>query len=91
MSPQTHLQSLSWGTYKEGGRRQNRERGRGGNVTTREKRERQEERRDKTTHSTEERVAKTRKITERSDTEMDTDGGGEVGISQLQYRHKKRH
>ena len=44
-----------------------------------------------TTHSAEERVAKKHARTERSDTEMDTEGGGETGTCQSQSRHKKGH
>ena len=38
---------------------------------------------------TEEGVAETLAKTDKSDTEMDTKGGGEVGTSQSQSRHKK--
>ena len=43
---------------------------------------------EETTHSTEEGVAEKHAINESSDTEMNTDGGGEAGTSQLQSRHK---
>ena len=36
-------------------------------------------------------MAKKHPSTERSETEMDTEGGGEVGTSQPQSRHKKWH
>ena len=45
--------------------------------------------REETTNSTEEGVAKKRTV--RSDTEMDTEAGGEVGTFQSHSRHKKEH
>ena len=45
--------------------------------------------RKETTHSAEEGVAKKHARTDRSDTEMDTEGEGEAGTSQSQSRHKK--
>ena len=57
----------------------------------REAREREEAKREKTTHSAEEGVAKKCARTDRSHTEMDTEVGGEVGRSQAHSRHKKRH
>ena len=43
------------------------------------------------THSTEAGVSEKRPRTERSDTEMNTNGGREAGISQSLSRHKKGH
>ena len=40
---------------------------------------------------TDEGVAEKRPRTEKSDSEMDTDAGGEVGTSQSQSRRKKGH
>ena len=44
-----------------------------------------------TTNSAVEGMAKKCARTGRSDTETDTDGGGEAGIFELQCRHKKGH
>ena len=46
---------------------------------------------EETTHSAEEGVAEKSARTERCDTEMDTERGGDVGTSQLQIRNKKEH
>ena len=72
-------------TYRGGGKREKRDRGR----RRHRREEREEARREETTHSTEEGVAEKCPRTERSDTEMDTEGGGEAGTSQSQARHKK--
>ena len=45
--------------------------------------------REETIHSAEEGVAEKHPRTERSDTEMDTEAGGEAGTSLSQSRHKK--
>ena len=57
-----------------------------------EKARREEARKEEAKH-TEEGVAEKWAKTDKSDTELDTctDGGGEVGLSQLHSRHKKRH
>ena len=47
--------------------------------------------REETTHSAEEGVAEKHAKTDRSDTEMDTEGGGEARKSQSHSRHKKGH
>ena len=47
--------------------------------------------REETTHSAGEGVVKKHPRTDRSDTEMDPEGGGQLGTSQLQSRHKKGH
>ena len=57
----------------------------------REERLREEAMRVEPTHSAEEGVAGKRARTARSDTEMDTEGGGVVGTSQPHSRHKKGH
>ena len=65
----------------------------------REARERQEEAqkqreeflKEETTHSPEEGVAEMCARTDKSDTEMDTEAGGEACTSQSHYRHKKGH
>ena len=51
----------------------------------------EESRREETTHSPEEGVAEKCARTDRSNTEMDTMGGGEAGTSQSHSRHKKGH
>ena len=53
--------------------------------------QREKARREETTHSEEEGVAKKHAMTDRSDTEMDTEAGGEAGTSQSHSRHKKGH
>ena len=50
-----------------------------------------EKQREETTHSAEEGMAEKHPRTDKSDTEMDTEGGGEAGTSQSQSRHKKGH
>ena len=65
----------------------------------REAREREEEAqkqreevgREESKHSAEEGVAKKHARTDKSETEMDTEDGGEVGTSQSHSRHKKGH
>ena len=58
----------------------------------RQQREKKEEaRKAETPQSTEEAVAKQRQRTERSESEMDTEGGGEAGTYQLLSRRNKRH
>ena len=47
--------------------------------------------REENTHSAEEGVAEKCARTDRSDTEMGTEGGGETGTSQSHPRHKKGH
>ena len=46
---------------------------------------------EETTHSEEEGVTEKHASTERSDTEVDTEAGGEVSTSLLQFKHKKGH
>ena len=57
----------------------------------REERHREKARREKIKYSAEEGVAEKHARTDRSDTEMDIEGGGQVSISQSQFRHKKGH
>ena len=52
-------------------------------------RQREEARREGTKLSSDEGVAKKCVRTDRSDTQMDTEGGGEAGIYQSNSRHKK--
>ena len=47
--------------------------------------------REETTHSAEEGVAEKHARTDKRDTEMDTETGGEGGTSQSHSRHKKGH
>ena len=47
--------------------------------------------REETTHSAEEGVVEKYARTDRSDTEMDTDAGGEAGTHQLYPKQKKGH
>ena len=56
-----------------------------------EREEEAQKQREVTTDSAEEGVAGKHASTDRSDTEMDTEAGGEVGTSQLHSRHKKGH
>ena len=46
---------------------------------------------DKTAHSAEEGVAEKFAMTDKSDTEIDTEAGGEASTSQLHSRHKNGH
>ena len=57
----------------------------------REEKQREEVVREETIYSAEEGVAKKCARTGRSDTEVDTEAGGEVGILQLLSRHKNGH
>ena len=70
--------------YRGGGEGGTREGGRGTETEGGTKRE-------ETTHSAEEGLAKKCGQTDRRDTEMDRECGGEPGISQLHSRHKKGH
>ena len=76
-------------TYRGGGRRGNRERGAEEEKKQREERQREEAISEETTHSAGEGVAEMCARTDRSDTEMDTYGGGEAGTSHS--RRKKGH
>ena len=55
------------------------------------KKQQEEARRKETTRSAVERVAEKSARTDRSDTEIDTEAGGEVTTSQSHSRHKKGH
>ena len=74
---------MSWETQRT-------ERVGGGGRETTERRGRERKPRAVYSH-TEEGVAEKIPRTERSDSEMDTEGKGEVGTSQLQSSHKKGH
>ena len=69
-------------THRRGGKRGSRKRGVEEAQKQREERQREEAMREKTTHSAEEEVTKKCVHTNKSDTEMNTEGGGEAATSQ---------